>query len=129
LQATAREDEEIDPLQYRPNPEALVSKLDSRQQASEGDGSLVYKPPKLNPVSMEEDPDKDYHKRERRAATNLARKSGRNQLVRDLAREVADAPDEVLYSPCFFCGRDRLNEPLVLPRSLIKRNNPTDHIS
>jgi len=97
LQATPGEDVEIDPLQYRPNPEALVSRLDTRQGASERerDGSLLYKAPKLNPVSMEEDPDKDYHKRERRAATNMARKSGRNQLVRDLAREVADAPDEV----------------------------------
>lgn len=40
-------------------------------------------------------PDRDYGKRERRTALNTARKSSRNQLVRDLAREVAEAPDEV----------------------------------
>jgi hypothetical protein len=98
-QAVAGGEEEIDPLQYRPNPEALVSRLDGGQQASQDGGGLLYRAPKLNPVAMEEDPDKDQHKRERRAATNLARKSGRNQLVRDLAREVAEAPDEVRPEP------------------------------
>ena len=38
---------------------------------------------------------RDHGKRERRAAEHIARKSGRNQLMRDLAREVAGAPDEV----------------------------------
>ena len=41
------------------------------------------------------DPARDHGKRERRAAEHTARKSGRNQLMRDLAREVAGAPDEV----------------------------------
>lgn len=90
------EEEEMDPLQFRPNPEALVSKLDAEgRQGGAGEGGLLYKPPRLNPVAMEDDPDKDYGKRERRAAVNTARKSGRNQLVRDLAREVAEAPDEL----------------------------------
>ena len=40
-------------------------------------------------------PGRDHGKRERRAAEHTARKSGRNQLMRDLAREVAGAPDEV----------------------------------
>ena len=48
----------MDPLQYRPNPQALVSKLDtSGGQAGQGADGL-YKPPRLNPVAMEEDPDK-----------------------------------------------------------------------
>ena len=65
-----------------------------------GDGATaVYRPPRLNPVAMEEDPDRDYDKKKRRAIENQARKSGRNELLRDLAREVEEAPEEVRFLP------------------------------
>ena len=90
----AEDEADIDPLQFRPNPSALVSRVNVASGAGEG-GNVVYRPPRLNPIAMEEDPDKDTHKRKRRAAENQARKSGRNELLRDLAREVDDAPEEV----------------------------------
>lgn len=92
--AAADDDTELDPLQFRPNPSALVSRLEA-PKANGDAGNAVYRPPKLNPVAMEDDPDRDYNKRKRRAAENQARKSSRNELLRDLAREVEDAPEEV----------------------------------
>ena len=85
---------DLDPLSFRPNPEALVSKINDGNGAQDGSAG-VYRPPMLNPVAMEEDPDKDPNRRKRRAAEDKVRKSSRSQLISDLAREFADAPDEV----------------------------------
>ena len=85
---------DLDPLSFRPNPEALVSKINDANGAQDGSAG-VYRPPMLNPVAMEEDPDKDPNRRKRRAAEDKVRKSSRSQLISDLAREFADAPDEV----------------------------------
>ncbi len=95
--AHATEEAEIDPLQFRPNPSALVSRLEAPKDGEAG-ATAVYRPPRLNPVAMEEDPDRDYNKKRRRAAENQARKSGRSELLRDLAREVEEAPEEVQFS-------------------------------
>lgn len=92
--ANATDEADIDPLQFRPNPSALVSRLEAPREGGEN-ATAVYRPPKLNPVAMEEDPDRDYNKKRRRAVENQARKSGRNELLRDLAREVEEAPEEV----------------------------------
>lgn len=92
--ALANDEAELDPLQFRPNPSALVSRLEAPKAGGEAVAG-VYRPPKLNPVAMEDDPDRDNNKRKRRAAANQARKSSRNELMRDLAREVEDAPEEV----------------------------------
>ena len=88
------EEAELDPLQFRPNPEALVPKTTGNEAAGAEAGGL-YKPPMLNPVAMEADPDKDPDRRKRRAAEEKTRRSARSQMVTDLAREFADAPDEV----------------------------------
>ena len=94
----AEAEADIDPLQYRPNPDALVSKVaaakDSDQTAQDG----LYRPPRLNPVAMEDDPDKEYHRREKRAAADKARRLAQSDLVKDLTRELADAPEEVTPS-------------------------------
>ena len=92
--ATATEEADIDPLQFRPNPSALVSRIEAPKAGADA-GPGVYKPPRLNPMAMEDDPDRDHNKRKRRQAENQARKSSRNELLRDLAREVDDAPEEV----------------------------------
>ena len=84
----------MDPLQFRANPQALVPKV-TAGEAEEGNAGGAYRPPMLNPVAMEDDPDKDTNKRKRRAAEERARRSARSQMISDLAREVVDAPDEV----------------------------------
>lgn len=87
----------MDPLQFRPNPQALVPRVPANE-ARESNAGGVYRPPMLNPVAMEEDPDKDPNRRKRRAAEEKVRRSARSQMISDLAREVADAPDEVICS-------------------------------
>ena len=44
---------------------------------------------------MENDPDKDYGKKERRKQQHAARKAGRSEFVQALAAELEGAPEEV----------------------------------
>ena len=81
-----------DPLHYGPKPDQLVPKLAQDSEAAEGQ---VYRPPKLNPVSMDDDPDKDYGKKERRRQQHAARKAGRSEFMQALASELDGAPEEV----------------------------------
>lgn len=81
-----------DPLRFGPKPDQLIPKLAQDTQAAEGG---VYRPPKLNPVSMDNDPDKDYGKKERRRQEHAARKAGRSDFVQALASELEGAPEEV----------------------------------
>lgn len=81
-----------DPLHFGPKPDQLIPKLAQDTEAAEGG---VYRPPKLNPVSMDNDPDKDYGKKERRRAQHAARKAGRSEFVQALASELEGAPEEV----------------------------------
>lgn len=88
-QAAASADAD-DPLAYKPNPDALVSKLD---EAGASDG--VYRPPKLTPVAMD-DPDRDaVAARERRRQKAALRRAQNNTFMRELEAELADAPEEV----------------------------------
>ena len=81
-----------DPLRFGPKPDQLIPKLAQDTQATEGG---VYRPPKLNPVSMDNDPDKDYGKKERRRQEHAARRAGRSDFVQALASELEGAPEEV----------------------------------
>lgn len=45
-----------DPLQFRPKPEAL--QLGDAEGDAEAGGDGIYRPPRLNPVAMDDDPDK-----------------------------------------------------------------------
>ncbi|DBA96237.1 TPA: hypothetical protein ACH3X3_002431 [Trebouxia sp. C0006] len=84
-----------DPLRFGPKPDQLIPKLAQDTQATEGG---VYRPPKLNPVSMDNDPDKDYGKKERRRQEHAARKAGRSDFVQALASELEGAPEELRAS-------------------------------
>ncbi|KAA6428544.1 MAG: hypothetical protein FRX49_01420 [Trebouxia sp. A1-2] len=84
-----------DPLRFGPKPDQLIPKLAQDTQAAEGG---VYRPPKLNPVSMDNDPDKDYGKKERRRQEHAARKAGRSDFVQALASELEGAPEELRAS-------------------------------
>ncbi len=88
-----------DPLRFGPKPDQLIPKLAQDTQATEGG---VYRPPKLNPVSMDNDPDKDYGKKERRRQEHAARKAGRSDFVQALASELEGAPEEV-SAFCLVC--------------------------
>jgi len=82
-----------DPLSFRPNPDALVSKLGD--DAPGGGGTALYRPPRLNPVSMD-DPDKESRlAKDRRRQKATLRKAQGNQFVRDLEAELTGAPDEL----------------------------------
>lgn len=82
-----------DPLRFGPKPDQLIPKL--LPQDSEAAEGGVYRPPRLNPVSMDDDPDKDYGKKERRRQQHAARKAGRSEFVQALASELEGAPEEV----------------------------------
>lgn len=45
-----------DPLQFRPKPEAL--QLGDAEAGAEAGVDGIYRPPRLNPVAMDDDPDK-----------------------------------------------------------------------
>lgn len=103
--AAAVADDDDDMLRYRPNPDKLVPKIDAATTATAGGAAGrgeaaapvgVYKPPKLNPVSMSEDPDKPLlNAQERRRLKEAQRKAARSNMVRELAQELAGAPEEL----------------------------------
>ena len=91
-----------DPLRFGPKPDQLIPKLPQDSEAAEGG---VYRPPRLNPVSMDDDPDKDYGKKERRRQQHAARKAGRSEFVQALASELEGAPEEVNCPFLLLLGR------------------------
>lgn len=66
---------------------------EAAQTAPDGIVDSVYRPPKLNPVTMQDE--RTERKREKEANSRVARKSLRSRLIKDLAREVHEMPDEV----------------------------------
>ena len=65
----------------------------------EGDAAGVYRPPKLNPVSMELDEQRGPSARERREAVRAQRRAARSGFVQELAAELAGAPEEERLAP------------------------------
>ncbi|XP_077951792.1 neuroguidin isoform X1 [Gasterosteus aculeatus] len=106
---------ENDPLQLRPNPENLISKL-SESEESEGEaGSTTenkaapssgrkYVPPKIAPVHYdgdmtEADRKKAQSERQRRAAL-------RSSVIQELRQQYSDAPEEIRERRDFQSDRD-----------------------
>ena len=94
-----------DPLRYGPRPDALLGKGGATAAAATtggaggGDAAAaaggVYRPPRLNPVSMELDErGGELSARERRQLLQAQRRAARSGLVQELAAEVAGAPEE-----------------------------------
>ncbi|ABO94614.1 predicted protein, partial [Ostreococcus lucimarinus CCE9901] len=89
MRSTVANDDE-DPLRFAPNPNALVSKTGEDEEGGDG----VYRPPKMLPTSMDyEVGGKDA--KELRRSKEQRRRAGRSQLIKELAREVGEAPEEV----------------------------------
>ncbi|KAK9817376.1 hypothetical protein WJX74_000184 [Apatococcus lobatus] len=112
----ATEDGSSDPLQYGPNPSALMSKgqpasalsnghadqdgLTNGHRSSRAEPSGVYVAPKRVAAAMPDDPDAvdGASARERRRTEHQARKAKRSQLLQELARDIEGAPEELRES-------------------------------
>ena len=68
-----------DPLQFRPNPDALVSKVD--EDAEEGADGGVYRPPKMMPTAME-GPRRRQSSKQKRAEKEARRRAQRSSLIK-----------------------------------------------
>ncbi|KAI8470007.1 MAG: Sas10/Utp3/C1D family-domain-containing protein [Monoraphidium minutum] len=125
-----------DDLAYRPNPSALVTKAplaggftpaDGGDAGLEGagGGGGVYRPPRLNPVAMEEDLEQS--RAERRRVVEMRRRAKRSSLVKELARELEGAPEEVeallpgLDSAAATAARARLDARAAQEEELMMR--------
>ncbi|KAL6098033.1 ngdn [Pungitius sinensis] len=110
---------ENDPLQLRPNPENLISKL-SESEESEGEAGdktenkaahssgKKYVPPKIAPVHYdgdmtEADRKKAQSERQRRAAL-------RSSVIQELRQQYSDAPEEIRDRRDFQSDRDSREE-------------------
>ncbi|KAL1006361.1 hypothetical protein UPYG_G00071360 [Umbra pygmaea] len=93
---------ENDPLQFRPNPDNLVSKLSESEDSEDDDGkntrkkrpsSGKYVPPKIAPMHYEGDlPDADKIKQ---LAEKQKRAALRSSVIQELRQQYSDAPEEV----------------------------------
>ncbi len=86
------------PLSHKPRPGALVID-DGEEKDREGIKGEAYRPPKLNPVSMELDETDDIgtgrlSAKERRKQINASRKAARSSFVQEFAAELSGAPEE-----------------------------------
>eukprot|EP00879_Flechtneria_rotunda_P011823 GHRR01012350.1.p1 GENE.GHRR01012350.1~~GHRR01012350.1.p1 ORF type:complete len:590 (+),score=268.47 GHRR01012350.1:166-1935(+) len=84
-----------DALQYRPNPQRLITKAPLVGDAAglEPTSTGVYRPPKLNPVAMDED--RALSNKEMRKLKEAQRRAKRSVVLRELAEELEGAPEEV----------------------------------
>jgi U3 small nucleolar RNA-associated protein 3 len=98
--------DDADALRHGPRPEALLGNgsgggggggagARAGKEAAYGDDG-VYRPPRLNPVSMDlDDREGSAARKERRREIQAARRASRSTLVQELAAEIAGAPEEV----------------------------------
>ncbi|OZJ05422.1 hypothetical protein BZG36_01651 [Bifiguratus adelaidae] len=84
-----------DPLAFRPNPANLVSKAteDDEEDGSVEAGDKAYRPPRLAPVSYDDDV-KTKSKKER-DQIRLLQKASKSRIMRDLIAEMDDRPEEI----------------------------------
>jgi U3 small nucleolar RNA-associated protein 3 len=97
--------DDADALRHGPRPEALLANgsagaARAGKEVAYGDqqhnGDDVYRPPRLNPVSMDlDDREGGAARKERRRELQNARRASRSTLVQELAAEIAGAPEEV----------------------------------
>ncbi|GAB5587919.1 hypothetical protein Unana1_02819 [Umbelopsis nana] len=82
-----------DPLAFKPNPMDLISKTGDDDEDEVTDKSGVYRPPKLAPVTYEEDTRKST--KQDKNQSRLMEKASRSRIMRDLMSEMDDRPEEV----------------------------------
>ena len=87
-----------DGLQYRPNPGALVSKLDEEAEARPENGNGVYRPAKIAPVAYD-GPEPVSREDERARSKEARRRARRSEYMQELAQELQGAPEEQSLLP------------------------------
>ncbi|KAK8580427.1 hypothetical protein V6N13_143524 [Hibiscus sabdariffa] len=81
-----------DPLNYRPNPDMLISKADMISD----DGTGVYRPPKFAPAVVEEDHKMSREERNAlRREKEALRKASRSAYIREMMDDLEGKPEEV----------------------------------
>lgn len=80
-----------DVSKYRPNPDMLVSKLDSTSQ----DGDNVYRPVKIAPTSMELEKTSKQERNALRREKEIMRQAKQSDYIRSLMNDMEDRPEEV----------------------------------
>jgi U3 small nucleolar RNA-associated protein 3 len=108
-----------DPLQFRPNPDALVSKVD--EDAEEGGGEGVYRPPKMLPTAMDDFEEGGKSAKEKRKEKEARRRASRSALIK-----VRRGAVESIVSTRRECEFDFSAEPSRRdsPRSGLARDSP-----
>ena len=75
------DDTGADPLNFRPNPDALVSKVEEDAEEGEGAGG-VYRPPKMLPTAMEDFEEGGKSAKEKRKEKEARRRASRSALIK-----------------------------------------------
>ena len=92
-----------DPRAFAPNPDALMPAHGAAVHSGDGEGPSgtgaaangVYRPPRINPTAMDDDPDRPADAKKERRAAHLRHKAMRSEMVRELMAEVEEAPEEL----------------------------------
>lgn len=99
------DDDDDDELRYRPQLNQLVPKAgtvggggDAAGRPGSGlatgnDG--IYRPPRFNPVAMDDDVDGGLSSRDKRRLKEASRRAKSSDLVQELAQELMGAPEEI----------------------------------
>ncbi|KAM4606073.1 neuroguidin [Polymixia lowei] len=112
---------ENDPLQLRPNPENLISKLSESEESEDEDGNKVasekkaapsggrkYIPPRIAP--MHYDGDMTEADRKKEEAERLRRVALRSSLMQELRQQYSEAPEEIRERRDFQTERESREE-------------------
>ena len=86
-------------LVHGPRPEALIvshNDREGKQREPEDHTDGVYRPPRINPISMETE--EGFNTKERRKLEHAQRRASRSDFVQELGRELAGAPEEERYA-------------------------------
>ncbi|XP_031495749.1 uncharacterized protein LOC116261230 [Nymphaea colorata] len=90
-----KESEDKDnPLQYKPNPDMIVSKIDQAAQ----DGKGLYRPPMIAPTSMDEGHSSKHKRTELRKEKEAVRQASHSSFLKEMMNELEGKPEEVRTS-------------------------------
>ena len=106
LEENAEDLDQVDPLQFKPNPSALTGIKDSETNATDpNQETQTYKPPKLAPMPYleEEENIQRFNKKSGRLALDKASKS---RLLKDLSEQYDDRPEEMSVQGSGYAGMD-----------------------
>ncbi|CAN6482335.1 unnamed protein product [Victoria cruziana] len=108
-----------DPLQYKPNPDMIVRKIEEVAQ----DGKDLYRPPMFAPTSMDEGHNTKQRKAELRKEKEAVRQASHGSFLKEMMNELEGKPEEVRTSG-WHESRDFMREKAKLEeRARIEEEN------